>query len=159
MCNNALLDTIAKLKSCSAEEMSMFLALLRSEFADQVAAGLRITPKQFRTDLTELFDFGDKNYVKFKCPTCRSERYVLAEVVEAGRCAQCVHEPYPGYYEHDWGDTVDFNVRREYRCEYCDGKLADTIEELQEVISAAKDGYVTFKSEKSTNEELGILGK
>lgn len=159
MCNSSLLDTIARLKGCSSEEMSMFLALLNSECADQVVAGLQVMPKQFRTRLTELFDFGDKNYVKFNCPKCRSEQYVLAEVVESDRCTQCVHEPYPGHYELDWDDTVDFNVRREYRCDFCGGKLADTIEELQEVISAAKDGYVTFKSEKSTNEELGILGK
>ena len=159
MCNSSLLDTIAKLKGRSSEEMAMFLALLNSECADQVAAGLRVMPKQFRPALAELFDFRDKNYVKFNCPACRSEQYVAAEVVEAGRCTQCVHEPYPGYYELDWGDTVDFDVRREDRCEFCDRKLADTLEELQEVISAAKDGYVTFKSEKTTNEELGILGK
>ena len=159
MCNDSMLHTIAKLKSCSDEEMSMFLALLNNECAAQVVAGLRCMPKQFRIDLTALFDFRDKNYVKFNCPTCRSEQYVIAEVVESGRCTQCVHEPYPGYYELDWGDTVDFNVRREYRCEHCEGKLADTITELQEVIAAAKDGYVTLKSEKTTNEELGILGK
>lgn len=161
MLDNTLLECIAKLKHCSAPEMSMFLKLLHSECTDNVVAGLCIMPPQFRADLSELFSFSDKNYVKFNCPECKSEQYVIAEVVEAGKCTQCVHEPSPGYYELDWDDSLDFDVRRVYCCEECGAKLADTITELEEVIKAANGGYVKIKEEstKTTNEELGILGK
>lgn len=161
MWDNTLLECIAKLKHCSAPEMSMFLTLLHSECVDSVAAGLHIMPRQFRSELAELFSFADKNYVSFRCPKCKTERYVVAEAVELGKCTQGIHEPSPGYYELDWDDSLDFDVRRVYCCGECGAKLADTITELEEVIKAADGGYVKIKEEstKTTNEELGILGK
>lgn len=104
----------------------------------------------------------DPDPVTFFCPECHANQDVTAEAVEMGKCYQAVLDDGSGYFELDWVDDCCFDVRREYRCSGCGGKLADTIDELQDVIKAYRSsGSIQFKHDKNktVNEELGILGK